>query len=216
VSRAWPSWSQLLSKAYYWQERCIEGVCAEELLERTYSLENEISVESSMYKIAVLGVAVLAFAPSMHPQDWDTRRSCFDACMRESANAELLRQEVITLERETARAIQHNDGGFFRRVYSEDFSGTLSHGQAVNKPALISAVEMPDVKYEVVSASDISVNLYRDTAVATCLWSMRSLYKGQRSSSQLRVIHIYLHVTTGFRVVASQATLLPPYGQQPL
>jgi hypothetical protein len=169
-----------------------------------------------MYKIAVLGVAVLAFASSMHPQDWDMRRFCVEACMRENANPELLRQEVITLERETARAIQHNDGSFFRRVYSEDFIGTLSHGQAVNKATLIRAVEMPDVKYEVVSASDIGVNLYRDTAVATCLWSMRSLYKGQRISSQLRVIHIYLRVTTGFRVVASQATLLPPYGQQPL
>ena len=131
-------------------------------------------------------------------------------------NQELQRQEIVALEKEAARAIQHNDGGFFRRVYSDDFSGTLSRGQAVDKAAFIQAVQAGDFQYESVSASDIGVHFYRDTAVATCLWSIRVVSKGQRTSTQLRVIHVYVYTPRGFRVVAAQATQLPPYGLQPL
>ena len=48
-------------------------------------------------------------------------------------NPEMQRQEIINLERETARAILLNNGTFFRRVYADDFAGTLSHGQTVDK-----------------------------------------------------------------------------------
>lgn len=169
-----------------------------------------------MYKILVALLAGLAFASALIPQDRPVSDSCIEACRLDRPNADLQRQEVITLEKEAARALQHRDGSFFRRVYSDDFSGTLSHGQAVDKAAFVRAVEAANVQFESVSASDIGVHLFRDTAVATCLWSLRILNNGQRVSSQIRVIHIYVYTPRGFRVVASQATLLPPFGQLPL
>jgi ketosteroid isomerase-like protein len=175
-----------------------------------------------MFKIAIMAVALVALAPVMQPQDNNNagarRAACVDECIRDVGlpNPDLQRQEIVTLEREAARAIEHNDGTFFRRVYSEEFTGTLSRGQPVDKAAFINVVQTTETRYESVHASNIVVNLYRDIAVATCLWSIRAVRDGQRVSSQLRVIHVYLHSTGGYHVIASQSTLLPPYTQQPL
>jgi len=172
-----------------------------------------------MKKIVVLLTILLAFSSPLRPQDEERqarRAACMDACMRERPNPELQRQEVVALERETARAIQLGDATFFRRVYSDDFSGVLSHGQIVDKAGLIVAVQARDINYESFTASDVKVQLYRDLAIATSSWSMRGSMNGQRVNSQMRVTHVYMYTGSGYRVVAAQTTLLPPYLQQPL
>jgi len=131
-------------------------------------------------------------------------------------NPEMQRQEIVNLETEAARAIQTNVGTFFRRVYAEDFAGTLSHGQIVNKTSFISAVQNGEVKYDAFTASDVNVRLFRDAAVATCLWSARGVYRDQRFASQMRTMHVYINTPHGWRVVSGQITLLPPGAQQPL
>ena len=131
-------------------------------------------------------------------------------------NPEMQRQEIINLEHEAARAIQTNTGTFFRRVYSDDFNGTMSHGQPVDKTTFINAVQTYEVKYDGFNASDINVRLYKDTAVATCLWTARGTFKEQKFNSQMRVLHVYINTPRGWRVVAGQITLLPPGGQLPL
>ncbi len=156
-----------------------------------------------MYKLAAL--LIFGLALNLGWQDDDA-----------PPNPEMQRQEIVNLETEAARAIQTNTGTFFRRVYSDDFSGTLSHGQPVNKTTFINAVQTSEVRYDAFNASDISVRLYRDSAVASCLWSARGTYKEQSFNSQMRVIHVYVNTPRGWRVVAGQITLLPPGAQQPL
>jgi hypothetical protein len=174
-----------------------------------------------MNKFAALVTIGLAFSPAMVSQEsfdaFNARRQvCLDTCLREHPNPELQRQEVIALEKEAARAIQLGNPAFFNRVYSEDFSGNLSHGEPVDKARLIAAVQAPDIKYESFTASNIKVRVYRDTAVATSLWSMRAVFKGHTINSQMLVMHVYAYGPSGYRVVSGQTTLLPPYPQQPL
>lgn len=170
-----------------------------------------------MKRVLAVSIICLASARLMLPQRAPTQSEvCMDACMLERPNADLQRQEVIVLEKETARALQLGDATFFRRVYSDDFSGVLSRGEAVDKAGLIALVQAHDIKYDSFTASDIKVHLYRDTAVATCAWSFRGVFKGQNISSQMRVMHIYLYGAGGYHVVITQTTLLPPFPQQPL
>jgi hypothetical protein len=131
-------------------------------------------------------------------------------------NPEMQREEIVNLEKEAARAIQTNTGTFFRRVYADDFAGTLSHGQVVNKTSFISAVQNGEVKYDSFNVSDVNVKLFRDAAVATSLWSARGVYRDERFASQMRTIHVYINTPHGWRVVSGQITLLPPGAQQPL
>jgi Domain of unknown function (DUF4440) len=131
-------------------------------------------------------------------------------------NPEMERQEIVNLELEAARAIQWNDATFFRRVYSDDFSGTLSHGQPVDRNQWIKTIQSADVKYESFTASDIKVRIFKEFGVATCLWSVRSIIKGQHINSQIRAMHIYINTPRGWHVIAGQTTNLPPDVQQPL
>jgi hypothetical protein len=158
-----------------------------------------------MNKIAALLTVGLALAPAWPGQEPEA-----------PLNPEMQRQEIVNLERETVRAIQQNSGTFFRRVYSEDFIGTLSHGQPVNKAQLIDVVQTSGIKYETFIATDINVRFFRDVAIATTLWSSRTMLNGQRVGGQLRVVHVYVNGPRGWQVVASQTTPLPPDSHLPL
>src|SRR6266852_4515634 len=171
-----------------------------------------------MFKIryAVALAIALILGPSWQAQErW--RQACVARCFTASAvDPELQRQEIISLEKEAARAIQSNAGTFFRRVYSDEFAGALSHGQLVDKAQWIEVIESSSVKYQSFIASDIKVRLFEDTAVATCLWSSRRIVKSQIISSQMRAIHVYISTPSGWHVVSGQTTNLPPDVQQPL
>jgi ketosteroid isomerase-like protein len=172
-----------------------------------------------MYKLA--GTAALtiamAFASAWQGQGQEAYRdACIQRCVTQSPDFELQRQEIISLEKEATRAIQQNSGTFFHRVYADDYSGTLSHGQQVNKTQWINTIESPSVKYDSFNASDIKVHIFQDTAVATCLWSARVIMRGQQVSVQIRAIHVYVNTPNGWHVVSSQSTNLPPDVQQPL
>jgi hypothetical protein len=125
-------------------------------------------------------------------------------------NPEMERQEIVNIEGEIARAILLNNATFFRRVYNDDFVGTLSRGQSVDRNALIQLVQSADLKLQVSLASNITVRVYRDTAVATCLWTTRGTFRGEHFNSQMRIIHVYLNTPRGWHVIAGQNTALPP------
>ena len=170
-----------------------------------------------MFKVAsamVLGGGLMLFPAGQGQQS--RQDACIQRCVTDAGDPELHRQEIVSLEKEAAHAIQLNDGTFFRRVYSDEFTGTLSHGQQVNKAQWIQAIESPTVKRESFNASDIKVRIFEDTAIATCLWSSRFVVKGQQFSSQIRAIHVYVNTTSGWRVFSGQTTNLPPDVQQPL
>jgi ketosteroid isomerase-like protein len=170
-----------------------------------------------MCKLAVLLAFSLGVVVAVGGQQPDNAMSEGQREMvRRAAEAEMARQELVNLENEAAHAIQLNNPTFFRRVYSDDFTGTLSHGQSVNKTTFIEAIQNPETKYSSFVASDIEVRIYQETAIATCLWSIRATYKGKSIASQMRVLHVYLNGPRGWRVVAGQATLLPPDIPQPL
>ena len=161
---------------------------------------------------AAIGLALVP--PAQKPQDIQ-RDACIQRCFV-PVDSELHRQEIVSLEREAAHAIQLNNSSYFRRVYSDDFTGILSHGQQVSKAQWVALIESSAVRYESFNTSDIRVQLYENMAVATCLWSSRRIVNGQPLSHQLRAIHIYLNGASGWHVVTAQITSLPPDIAQPL
>ena len=168
-----------------------------------------------MYKLAALVTIWLALSPAWSPQSQSVT-DCYRRCDAPPIDTEMERQEIVNLEKEAARAIQLSDGTFFRRVYSEDFTGTLSRGETVNRAGFINAVQSTAIKYEAFNATDIKIHIFRETAVVTCLWSSQATIRGQRVNSQMRVMHIYVNGGSGWKVVAGQTSPLPPYTQQAL
>lgn len=144
------------------------------------------------------------------------RNDCVRRCLTQPVDPELRRQEIVSLEKEAGHAIALRNGSYFRRVYSDDFAGTLSRGQQVDKEQWIALVQSDAVKYESFNAAEIRVQIYQEMAVATCLWSSRFSARGQRLSHQMRAIHVYLNGASGWHVVSGQITGLPPDVGQPL
>lgn len=159
-----------------------------------------------MFRMAALLALALALSSCVCAQDPDEL----------AANPEMQRQEIINIEGEMARAFLLSNGTFFRRVYSDDFAGTLSHGQSVDRSALIDVVQSSELKYHVFIANDIRVRVYRDTAVSTCLWTASGEFRGQHFNSQMRITHVYVNTPRGWHVISAQHTALPPDAHQPL
>lgn len=159
----------------------------------------------------------LVLAP-LWQTDQELQNACVKRCLTQPTlgDPEVQRQEIVTLEREAARAIQLNNGTFFRRIYSDNFAGTLSHGQAVNKQKFIEAVQNPLIRYDSFIATDIRVRIDQETAIVTCAWSARGVFRDRQFSSQMRLLHVYINGQSGWQLVASQATHLPPDSDDPL
>jgi hypothetical protein len=163
-----------------------------------------------------MAIGLVLASPWQTEQEW--RSTCIQRCVNQPVpqDPEAQRQEIVSLEREAARAIQLNNGTFFRRVYSDEFSGTLSHGQIVNKQKFIEVVQNPLIKYDSFIATDIRVRIDQETAIASCAWTARGVFRGKRFSSQMRMLHVYVNGQSGWHLVASQATHLPPESEDPL
>jgi hypothetical protein len=128
---------------------------------------------------------------------------------REAAQAEIQREELVNLQKETARAMQTHTGTFFNRVFSDDFLWTSASGGSLDKTAFVNSVETSNFKYTSFVVSDIRVRTFQQTAVVTCLWSARGTSNGSTFARQSRVITVYVYGMRGWQVVASQETQLP-------
>src|SRR5260370_41076085 len=110
----------------------------------------------------------LLLGPSWQAQDsW--RGGCIQRCLAQPqlGDPEVQRQEVVSLEREAAHAILLGNGTFFQRVFSDDFEGTLSHGQRINRDQWIETIHSHHVKRESFIATDIQVREFQETALST-------------------------------------------------
>jgi hypothetical protein len=126
-----------------------------------------------------------------------------------AADAEIQKEELMILQKETVRALQLHNSGFFNRVYSDDFIGTLPSGRVQDKAALIASVQTSTEKYASFVATDIRVRIFQSTAVVTCLWSSLATSNGTTVARQTRVVNVYVRNDRGWKVVASQETQLP-------
>jgi len=159
-----------------------------------------------MRKLPILVFAILAglMTPCSRAQNTTV------ADLKEQAKEKEAQQdELVNLEKETARALLGNNGGLFRRIYGDDFVAILPTGQVMDKAGWIASIENSSIKYKSFVASDIRVRMFEDTAVVTCLWSSVGTNNGRTFYRQLRVTHVYIYGQRGWQAIASQETLLP-------
>jgi hypothetical protein len=118
-------------------------------------------------------------------------------------------EDLVNLEKETARAMQSSNGSLFRRIYDDDFVAILPSGQVLDKTKWIAAIEDSSTTYKSFLATDIRVRMFEEMAVVTCLWSTHGTDNGHTFFRQFRVTHVYVFGQRGWLAIASQETLLP-------
>jgi hypothetical protein len=157
-----------------------------------------------MRKLPTVVLAILA--SSLVP----CSRAQSAAQLRELAKERDGKQEdLVNLEKETARAMQSNNGSLFRRIYDDDFVAILPSGQVLDKTRWIATIEDSNTTYKSFLATDIRVRMFEEMAVVTCLWSSHGTDNGHAFFRQFRVTHVYVFGQRGWLAIASQETLLP-------
>jgi len=153
--------------------------------------------------LILLGACCLLYSPSARAQcSLEDRKQM-------AADAEMHREELDILVRETAHSVLLKNPSFFRRVYGDDFVGTAPNGMVMDKAAWIAYVQNSTATYSTFVASNVRIRIFQDTAIVTSAWSARGTQDGRNFSRQSRVIQVYVYGQRGWQVVASQETLLP-------
>jgi len=117
--------------------------------------------------------------------------------------------ELSSLEKENAHAIQLNNSTFFNATYADEFQGVSSLGEPLNKLRLIHNVQNSGVQYALVAESDIQVKMFLDAASVTSLRTERGTFKGKSFDRQFRVLRVYVYTPRGWKVVSQLETQLP-------
>jgi len=128
-------------------------------------------------------------------------------------NTEMMRQELINLEKENARAIKLHNSTFFKSAYSEDFNGVTRYGEVLNKAAIVREVQTMPQEFDSVVSSDPQVRMFRDTASVLSMRSEVGRLNGKKFYNQYRVLRMYINTSRGWKVVSQLETMLSGDGQ---
>ena len=123
-------------------------------------------------------------------------------------NPEMIRQELISLEKENARAIKLHNSTFFKSAYSEDFTGVTRYGEVLNKAAIIHEVQSMPQEFDSVVSSDPQVRMFRDTASVLSMRSEVGRLNGKKFYNQYRILRMYINTSRGWKVVSQLETML--------
>ena len=64
-----------------------------------------------------------------------------------AADVEMGAEELVTLEKEAAHAMVLNNPSFFQRIYSDDYVGTASTGETLDRSALVASIQTSNTRY---------------------------------------------------------------------
>lgn len=123
-------------------------------------------------------------------------------------NPEMIRQELINLEKENARAIKLHNPTFFKSAYSEDFTGVTRYGEGLNKAAIVREVASMPQEFDSVVSSDAQVRMFRDTASVLSMRSEVGRVNGKKFYNQYRILRMYINTSRGWKVVSQLETML--------
>jgi hypothetical protein len=123
-------------------------------------------------------------------------------------NPEMMRQELVNLEKENARAIKLHNSTFFKSAYSEDFTGVTRYGEVLNKAAIVREIETMPQEFDSVVSSDPQVRTFRDAASVLSMRSEVGRLNGRKFYNQYRVLRMYINTSRGWKVVSQLETML--------
>jgi len=118
--------------------------------------------------------------------------------------------QIRELERQRFQAMQKVDVAALNRILSDDLIYTHANGFEQTKAELIRVLGSGDYKYESISASDIRVRLYGETAVVSGRATMKIRRAGEEQTFQLCYLDVYVKQDGRWQMVAWQSSRVEP------
>jgi ketosteroid isomerase-like protein len=119
-------------------------------------------------------------------------------------------QEIVLLEQTWADAVFRADLPALERILSDNVTYIHGTGNLETKQHFINSLRSGDRKYFPLILEDLNVRVFPEAAVVTGRYNLRLLSKGREISNVNRYTHMYVRTPEGLRLVAHQATNVPP------
>lgn len=117
---------------------------------------------------------------------------------------------VKQAEQQLADAVTRNDFPALERILGDDLIYSHSNGRAETKAQFIGVLKSGEMKYESVQVRDVFVRLYGNTALVTGSPIMKTNYRGQASTADLKVLRVYMKRGGVWKLVAHQSARVAP------
>ena len=118
---------------------------------------------------------------------------------------------ALTTDSEFFAALTQGDTAALDRILADDFVLIgLVDGSEISKSALLTAIDLHQVKFEAIEPSENRVRVYHTTAVVTGRTEMKGRMGDTPFALSSRYTHVFLEHEGKCRLVTAQGTQIPP------
>lgn len=130
-----------------------------------------------------------------------------DECRPADASAQRSQDEaeIADLIARWADARVKGDAAFLERFYGAELRIWLMNGGFVERKDDIALFADRRVKPDYIRDTDLSIAVYRDTAVVSCVESLKGTYNGRPGEMALRMLNVLVRRDERWQLVASQS-----------
>jgi len=114
--------------------------------------------------------------------------------------------KLLKLEHDAMEATKRNDIAFFEKLEAPDYLFVDPTGMVHTREEDLAMSKSGDLKFESMSAEDMKVRLYGDTAVVTGLTTVKGAYKTQDISGKYRWTDVFVKRNGEWQIVNAQLT----------
>jgi ketosteroid isomerase-like protein len=120
--------------------------------------------------------------------------------------------EIAALIDRWADARVKGDAAFLEHFYAAELRIGLMNGEFIERKDDIALFAERRVRPEYIRDSDLSIAVYHDMAVVSCVETLKGTYNGRAGEMSLRMLNVLLHRAGRWQLVASQSVRIstPP------
>ena len=117
-----------------------------------------------------------------------------------------LEQEILDMEKQLTAALLRGDIAALQRICADDYVSVDPDGILGEKASGLQGLESGEIKFISISTDEVSVHVYKTTAVVTGSAAVRARMRGAERSEQLRFMQVFLKRRRRWLLAAQQLT----------
>lgn len=117
--------------------------------------------------------------------------------------------EIEALINQWADARVRGDAAFLERFYAAELRIGQINGGLLDRKDDIALFAERRIKPEYIRDTDVSVTVYGDTSVVSCIENLKGTYNGQPGEMSLRMLNVLVRRDGRWQLVASQSAFIP-------
>ena len=132
------------------------------------------------------------------------------ATQQESENRKSEQEVRQTIEKYRTALLQR-DIPTLEKIWADDYIFVNASGEVLTKAQRLANIKSGVTTLDSINEEEnITVRVYRNSAVATSRVTIKGHYSGQPTSGQYRSTHVWVKGSIGWQLVSNQLTALPP------